>query len=308
MLLTTFLLGALALLPAARATPAPSDYQTPAGANPWTYVENFDTFATGQPLHGQGGWTGWNVSGETNYKIQTYLGSKVAEVAITTHSTITRDLPAPLTRGAFKVVMGKSTSADGRTDVGIMLKDSNGSGRVYARLGGDGHISIYDHTIGTYRPILRDYTAGTLYEVNIEFDQVLQPNKYRARAKAKGASAEGPWSPWTLVNNGVYERLTTLVFDTDWNGGALDVKGYFDFVGPADVSLEPSPGSPEGLRYPLTQIARTDFPTLPKVNASVTREIGTNSRSHVRICPGVGIAARSSNRFPNDNRYPAESR
>ena len=239
--------AALVLLPAPAATQAPR-------ANPWTYVETFDTFATGQPLHGQGGWTRWNASGEANYKIQTYLGSKVAEVAIITHSTITRDLPAPLTRGGFKVVMGKSTSADGRTDVGFMLKDSNGSARMYARLGGDGHISIYDHAIAAYRPILRDYTAGTLYEINIEFDQAAEPNKYRARARAKGASVEGPWSPWSVVNGGVYERMTTLAFDTDWNGGTQDVKGYFDFVGPAEVSPQPSPGSPEGLRYPLTTL------------------------------------------------------
>ena len=227
----TLLLVALALLPAPRTTLALNDYQP--GANPWTYSETFDTLATGQPLHGQGGWKGWNASGEANYKIQTYLGSRVAEVAIVTHSTITRDLPAPLTRGSVKIVMGKSTSADGRTDVGFMLKDSNGSGRIYARLGRDGHVSIYDHTTGTYLPILRDYTAGALYEVNIEFDQVSQPNKYRARAKARDAKVEGPWSPWALVNGGAYERITTLVFDTDWNGGALDVKGYFDFVGPA---------------------------------------------------------------------------
>jgi hypothetical protein len=62
---------------------------------------------------------------------------------------------------------------------------------------------------------------------------------------------------------------------------------------------------PRGARC---QIPTIDFPKEPRVNLSMTREIGMTTLSQSLSCDLVGIAWRRSNKFARESKAPAESR
>jgi hypothetical protein len=199
----------------------------------WSYEQNFDALTPGN-LHGQDSWTGFNVSGQSNYRVETnvvYQGTKAVQVPLSTHSTIDRPLPVPIAAGDFYIAMRKTHTSN--STLFTVLRDARGVNRVFVRLGTDGNISAFDNVAGSYIA-LAPYSADTWYPINIQFDAAAHPNQFRVRALTRGTWTA--WSSWITANGGSYTTLTTLRLDTDAVGDTAGHIGYFDAISATDIS------------------------------------------------------------------------
>ena len=177
-----------------------------------TAVDNFDSYSTGSALGSLNRGSGWSgswtadISGKT---VETSpsggQGGDAARQLTTSENYLYRQFPA-LTVGIVSWKMRLSIT-NPNDFMGVVLRKAAppGNGAMYVRFGPSGNIEIADGD--TYIPI-QAYSVDTWYQCEIEFDNVNQAGKYRARVDG------GTWTSWVTVNGGSYTSVSYLDLDT----------------------------------------------------------------------------------------------
>ena len=194
----------------------------------WVYEQKFNTLTDGD-LNGQDSW----VAG-TPFDVQTttiYEGAKA--VQITTTAVVEYEgtrVVTGITNGDLYVAMRKDSTSIGQM---YSILHEGAAGKMYIRMTTDGNISIFDYNILGYQTILA-YNANQWYVVNIQFDDVAQPEKYRARAH--DGTSWTAWSSWYTVQDGAYTQIDKIRFNWDGTTTASQ-SGFWDTITPTDPTL-----------------------------------------------------------------------
>ena len=168
--------------------------------NNWTYQQDFNTLTSGN-LNGQDSW-----SGSASYDIQTtvrYEGAKAVEVVGSAPSGIVRDITG-ISDGLVYVALRVTATPPTGNHAGIILREG-ASGRMYVRFGSNGYIQI--SSAGVYQDIMT-YNTDQWYVIAIEFDDVAQADKYRA--KVHNGTVWSSWTSWYTVSGGSYTSISRI--------------------------------------------------------------------------------------------------
>lgn len=194
----------------------------------WIATDNFDSYSTGQNLDSDNGGSNWSaawvqVSGGT-MTVETapagMSGNAVRSLTATANTKYSR-LMAGINAGMVTFKMQISIT-DPNDFVGVVLRDADEVGYMFVRFGPTGNLEIFDNGLGDYQS-LGTYSADTTYTIDIEFDDNVQPNNYRARVDG------GTFSNWFQVNGGSYTTIERFAFD-DSATNAHTV--WYDDIGP----------------------------------------------------------------------------
>ena len=186
--------------------------------NGWTYEQNFNSLADGN-LSGQDGWMG-----DVQFDVQTseiYEGTKgVSAVGDWTSNRINRPFTG-VNDGSVYIAMRVSATVHTAP-----LAFYEGAGyRMAIGFLNTGYIAIQDNVSGWVN--IQTYNADQWYVINIEFDNVAQANKYRARVYDGNWSA---FSDWKTILGGSYTNIDTISLYNDQAAATI----YWDTIKSTD--------------------------------------------------------------------------
>jgi len=182
----------------------------------FTAIENFDSYSIADDLNTKFGGSDWSSSWSgtaATWSIQTAPAGGQGGLAAK-NTVIGSDMRRDFTSTqAGTVSVGMRTSITNPDDfLGVVLRQTTGgTARMYVRFGPTGNIEIYDHGTTSYVAIV-SYSANTWYTVDIDFDNVAQPNLYRARVN------QGTYSAYKTVDGGSYSDIATIRLDGSATG------------------------------------------------------------------------------------------
>jgi len=191
--------------------------------DPWTYEQNFNGLTTAD-LTGQDSW-----SGSTSFDVQTsvmYEGAKAVSVASGADVLISRSVTAI---SAGSVYFAMRITAATQATVNLMEGANTRINIIFQAPAGN--IGIYDNDFGDYRAI-GTYSINQWYVVNVEWDNVAQPGK--ARARRHDGTSWGAWTSWYTVIGGSYTNIDTIRLRQNNNAANTF---YFDTITGTDPTI-----------------------------------------------------------------------
>ena len=201
------------------------------GSSAWVYEQKFNSLTDGD-LNNQEFW-----SGDIDFDVQSataYEGAKgVKASSINDSRTVTRNITA-ISDGSVYGALRRTSAASGNAYLSI-------DGVMPVRFGSDGNISAYNNDTASYEAIT-SYSANQWYVVNIEFDDNVQPDKFRARAYN---GSWGAFSGWKTVYGGSYSTIDSILLSMDGPNG---VDNYWDTITPTDPTASTTATSTIGVR------------------------------------------------------------
>ncbi|KKR73257.1 MAG: hypothetical protein UU17_C0040G0004 [Candidatus Nomurabacteria bacterium GW2011_GWA1_40_8] len=197
----------------------------------WTYEQNFNDLATSD-LNGQDSWIG-----SVSFDVQTsviYEGVKAVSVAGGADVNISRTIPG-ISSGSVYFAMRKSATPTAGSIFFFAFGEAPALSQMRIYFDADGNISILNGTDNSNVNLLSGPASSNVwYPVNVEFDDVAQPNKYRARVYSSGSWQ--PFSSWhPVLSNGAYANIDTVFVRT--NDSNVEHAFYFDIITPTDPTV-----------------------------------------------------------------------
>lgn len=182
----------------------------------WVATDDFNSYSDGS-INGANGGSGWSAgwvlaSGGIDVEGTTvYEGAKAVTANTSAADLASRALTSTVTAGTMYIAMRASaTTAIGFT----ILEDGAGIGKMYIKFDSDGNIKIFDNGGGVYQTI-QAYSADTWYIIGINFDNVGQPNLYRANVNG------GAFTSYYAPNGGTYTSISHVRLETDTGTGSM---------------------------------------------------------------------------------------
>ena len=175
--------------------------------------DNFDSYTTGvdlNTLNSGSGWSGaWAFDAAGALTIETAPAGGQGGNAVRSIDALakrySRDFtPVDVGELTFRMRIDITNPS---TFTGVILRDTAVGNRMYVAFRASGNIEILDN--GVYRTVVSSYAVDTWYTIDIEWNNIQQPNKYRARANG------GEWTPWYTVDPGTYTSIGRLVIADD---------------------------------------------------------------------------------------------
>ena len=187
----------------------------------WTYEQTFNSLSGGD-LNGQDSWGGG--TNNTRFDVQSSVVFEGANAVSNTQpgdassSEIIRTVTG-INSGIVYVSIRRTAAAG---NLSIKLGES-ASSKMYVVMDTLGNIVTLSGALFTSNTI-QAYSNDTWYRIGIEFDNVGQPNKFRANVDG------GSFTSWLDVTNTSYTNIDEIHLDSsDAISGVTD---YYDFISP----------------------------------------------------------------------------
>ena len=167
----------------------------------WVYEQNFNSLTTGD-LNGQDSWSGPVIYDVENTVV--YEGANAVGAGVDGSNNVISRTITGVTDGSVYFAMRRSAELDGIFFVSLN-EGASQEMRIYFT--SDGVLSILNGTDNSNVNLLAGASSvNTWYPINVEFDDVAQPDKYRARAYSSGSwQAFSSWYP--ILTNGTYASI-----------------------------------------------------------------------------------------------------
>ena len=184
----------------------------------WIATDNFDSYSVATTLEGASGgssWTSnWDNTPNTGWTSETApaggQGGVAARHTGTTSEATIRTFSS-LTAGSVSFRVRISATSGSYSGITVRLGESGQQARMNISISSTGNISLFDNDLGDWRAITA-YSIDTWYRVDIEFDDIGQPDKFRARVDG------GTWTSWYKVSGATYALVDQFMIDDAWTG------------------------------------------------------------------------------------------
>ncbi len=189
----------------------------------WTYEQRFNTLTAGD-LNGQDSWgSGTN---NTRFDVQTSVlneGIKAVECVQPGDSSSAEIYRATTGTNVGTVYVSIRRTVANRGDIYVKLMEST-SAKMYVGINSAGNIVLLAGAGFTPVTIQGGASADTWYRIGIDFDNVGQPNQYRANVN------NGTFTGWEAVTNTSYTNINGITLSS--SNAAATVTDYFDTFSP----------------------------------------------------------------------------